>query len=100
MLGFLLAEKKFIFPVDIEAKNMDSDNEMAPAIKKRIRQALLDAGLNGRTLAVRTGYTYGTVRNILCGTNKSATERQKVEDALGVAIWSDPEKYAGRHSKS
>ena len=71
---------------------------MTLATRKQIKQAMLDKDLNGPRLAKLTGYAHGTIKNILCGCNTCDRQRRRIEDALGVAIWTDPLEFQARQS--
>jgi hypothetical protein len=73
---------------------------MTIASNRRLKQALLDRDLNLVQLAKLTGYVHGSIRNVACGWDKSKPARRRIEQALGVAIWSTPgEMTTGQESK-
>ncbi len=53
--------------------------------------ALLAArGMNFRDLSRATTLSYGTIRNIACGNNRTRTGRDKIEAFLGVQLFPAP----------
>lgn len=48
-------------------------------------------GISIRDLAAKTGLSYGYVSNLISGSKDSYIGKQKIEDALGMKIWSDSE---------
>lgn len=57
----------------------------------RLRLALLERGWTHRHLAEAAGLAPGTVRNVASGTSTSAINRERIETALGIPIWSAPQ---------
>lgn len=48
-------------------------------------------GLKFADLAVRTGLNVRTLHNVASGTSPSRSARRKIENALGVQIWTEGE---------
>ncbi len=64
---------------------------MADVINLNLRVVLAAKGITMRDLAEETGYSHGHIRNVCCGSITSQKTQQKIEEALGMKIWSDPE---------
>jgi hypothetical protein len=58
---------------------------------------MIKRGLEAADLAKALGRKRGTIYNVILGT-PSRKLRIKIEDFLGVAIWSTPEKFASRQT--
>lgn len=59
--------------------------------KQKIRMALISRGLTQRDLADAIGHSFTYTRMVVCGLKRCRPVREKIEQALGLAVWSDPE---------
>jgi len=67
-------------------------------IRRKLRIALLEGDHDYAWLGRETGYTQGYLRLVICGAKKSAVAREKIENLLGVPLWSDPLDFQTRQS--
>jgi len=61
------------------------------AYRRWIRANMASKGINARELSVMAGLSHAYVRGIISGAYTFKKGREKVEKALGMKIWSDPE---------
>lgn len=59
----------------------------------KVRAALALRGWKVHNLAEALGLKSATVSNLISGTNRGKSTRQKIEDILGVAAWSSESEF-------
>ncbi|MCF7849728.1 MAG: hypothetical protein K9M45_12835 [Kiritimatiellales bacterium] len=53
-------------------------------------------GISLKKISEITGYSYGHILNISCGSQQSTTARRKIEESLGMppgSIWREMEEF-------
>jgi hypothetical protein len=69
----------------------------APSVQIRmVKAALLRKDLSIGEFAEQAGLNRRTLGNLMCGNGHSSRLKARVEDALGLAIWSTPAELRAR----
>ena len=64
-----------------------------------VRAAAARRGWRIKDLAAAAGLAPDTVTNCLCGNNTNPTTRLRIEDAIGQAVWTEPDVFAARQHR-